>query len=122
VTTASDTHSVGLVWMLFGLAGTAVFASRWIVQPLASRQNRRSTIPPLFWILSLLGSILLVAYFCLGPYRDVVGLLSQVGPTGIAIYNLLLIRRARLSSARDRATGESTLLGTPPMGGGRPLG
>lgn len=76
-------------WKLVGYAGVAVFAARWFVQLAASHRAKRSTIPRLFWYMSLLGSILLLAYFTFGK-NDSVGILSNLFPSAVAGYNLFL--------------------------------
>jgi lipid-A-disaccharide synthase-like uncharacterized protein len=84
-------------WKLVGYAGVALFTSRWIVQLFASHLAGRSTIPRLFWYLSLSGSLLLLAYFMFGK-NDSVGILSNLFPSLIAAYNLSLdIRHGRQS-------------------------
>ena len=76
-------------WKLIGYAGVAIFAGRWFVQLAASHLAKRSTIPRLFWYLSLLGSVLLLSYFTFGK-NDSVGILSNLFPSFIAGYNLFL--------------------------------
>lgn len=49
-------------WALVGWAGQAIFGSRFIVQWLASERQKKSVIPVSFWYLSILGSLLLLAY------------------------------------------------------------
>jgi lipid-A-disaccharide synthase-like uncharacterized protein len=81
-------------WKLVGYTGVALFTGRWIVQLLASHFAGRSTIPRLFWYLSLSGSVLLLAYFTFGK-NDSVGILSNLFPSLIAAYNLSLEFRHR---------------------------
>jgi lipid-A-disaccharide synthase-like uncharacterized protein len=76
-------------WKLVGYAGVAIFAGRWFVQLLVSHRAKRSTIPRLFWYMSLIGSILLLAYFIFGK-NDSVGILSNLFPCFVAGYNLFL--------------------------------
>jgi lipid-A-disaccharide synthase-like uncharacterized protein len=47
-------------------------------------------VPALFWYLSLSGSILLLAYFIWGR-NDSVGIISNLFPCLVAIYNLKLL-------------------------------
>jgi len=49
-------------WALVGWAGQIVFGSRFIVQWVASERQKRSVIPVSFWYLSIVGSLLLLAY------------------------------------------------------------
>jgi len=86
-------------WKVIGYAGVAIFAGRWFVQLAASHLAKRSTIPRLFWYMSLTGSILLLSYFTFGK-NDSVGILSNLFPSFIAGYNLFLdIRHGRRVTA-----------------------
>ena len=49
-------------WALIGWAGQVVFSSRFIVQWVASERQKKSVIPVSFWYLSIVGSLLLLAY------------------------------------------------------------
>lgn len=80
-------------WKLVGYVGVALFAGRWFVQLIASRMQGRPAMPPLFWYMSITGSILLLAYFTFGK-NDSVGVLSNLFPFLVALYNLRLHRRA----------------------------
>jgi len=88
---------LGMIWVGLGLLGQLLFTGRMIVQWLASEKNKKSTVPPLFWWLSLIGSMMLLSYFLWR--RDVVGILGQ--GIGLAIYvrNLHLIYFASPSAA-----------------------
>jgi lipid-A-disaccharide synthase-like uncharacterized protein len=90
-------NAYGLVvtpWKLVGYLGVALFAGRWFVQMLASRLHGRPVLPALFWYMSVSGSILLLLYFIFGK-NDSVGVLSNLFPCTVALYNLYLHRRAR---------------------------
>ncbi len=76
-------------WKLIGYTGVSLFAGRWIVQIFASNKVQKVTMPRLFWIMSLLGSICLLAYFTFGK-NDSVGILSNLFPSLVALYNLFL--------------------------------
>jgi lipid-A-disaccharide synthase-like uncharacterized protein len=49
-------------WYGIGFLGQLTFGSRFFVQWIASERARRVTIPNLFWYLSLLGGVTLLAY------------------------------------------------------------
>lgn len=88
-------------WLALGFAAQALFASRFLVQWIASERVGRSIIPNAFWFLSLAGGLLLLTY---AIYReDPVFILGQA--TGAFIYtrNLVLIYREQ---ARAKAGGE----------------
>ncbi len=76
-------------WKLIGYCGVFLFAGRWVVQVLATRRHGRPTMPRLFWIMSVLGSALLLSYFIWGK-NDSVGVLSNLFPAAVALYNLVL--------------------------------
>jgi lipid-A-disaccharide synthase-like uncharacterized protein len=77
------------LWKLVGYAGVALFGGRWFVQLYYSRKYRRPVVPTVFWVMSISGSIFLLAYFTFGK-NDSVGILSNLFPAGVAAYNLYL--------------------------------
>ena len=85
-------------WKLVGYLGVLLFAGRWVVQVIATRRHGRPVIPGLFWSMSVLGSALLLLYFIWGK-NDSVGVLSNLFPMGVALYNLVLHRRATAQDA-----------------------
>jgi lipid-A-disaccharide synthase-like uncharacterized protein len=85
-------------WKLIGYTGVFLFAGRWFVQLWASRLARKPTMPSLFWYMSALGSVLLLGYFIFGK-NDSVGILSNLFPLFVALYNLYLDRRHRATFA-----------------------
>jgi lipid-A-disaccharide synthase-like uncharacterized protein len=90
-------HLFGVVvtpWKLIGYVGVFMFAGRWVVQLIATRRAGKPTMPRLFWILSVVGSALLLSYFIFGK-NDSVGVLSNLFPAVVALYNLVLDVRAR---------------------------
>ena len=48
--------------LAFGIAGQMVFKSRFIVQWFYSVSHRESSLPMIFWIISVAGSLMIVAY------------------------------------------------------------
>jgi lipid-A-disaccharide synthase-like uncharacterized protein len=79
-------------WKLVGYLGVGLFAGRWFVQLIASRMHGRPVVPRLFWLMSISGSLLLLAYFTFGK-NDSVGILSNLFPAAVAAYNLMLDMR-----------------------------
>jgi lipid-A-disaccharide synthase-like uncharacterized protein len=84
-------------WKLIGYLGVLLFAGRWVVQVLATRRQGRPVIPAVFWLMSIAGSAALCAYFIWGK-NDSVGLLSNLFPMGVAIFNLIMDLRTRAGS------------------------
>ena len=83
------------LWRLLGLCGALLFASRWLVQAHFARRAQAPVVTPLFWLITLGGSLTLVVYFGAGPAQDPVGVLSNGVPLFTAIYNLRLAFRGR---------------------------
>ncbi len=79
-------------WVMLGFVAQAAFASRFIVQWIASERAGRSYVPLAFWYLSVIGGVLLLSYAIYK--RDPVFILGQ--STGLIVYtrNLVLIHRA----------------------------
>lgn len=79
-------------WLVLGFAGNLVFSTRFLVQWIASERVGRSHVPRAFWHLSLLGSLLLLAYsLC---RKDPVFVLAYLPNSLIYLRNLALIRGA----------------------------
>jgi lipid-A-disaccharide synthase-like uncharacterized protein len=98
---------LGMIWIGLGLLGQLLFTGRMVVQWMASEKQRRSVVPPMFWWMSLIGSLMLLSYFLWR--RDVVGILGQ--GIGLAIYvrNLHLIyltRPAAVEAPLEGSAGE----------------
>ena len=94
------------IWVLIGFAGTALFASRFIVQWVQSEREGRSVIPVAFWYCSLGGGIVTLAYTI--HLESVPLSLGQA--SGLIVYarNLYLISRERsLLRAAANQTGKS---------------
>jgi lipid-A-disaccharide synthase-like uncharacterized protein len=99
----------GLVWISVGLLGQAMFTFRMLLQWWASEKHKRSVVPVGFWWGSLIGGVMLFAYFCWR--KDAIGILGQ--STGVFIYarNLVLIyrgQRIEAEGARVLDEGESS--------------
>ena len=88
-------------WKLIGYSGALLFAGRWLVQLVASQRAKRPVIPRIFWVMSIVGSAMTLAYFLFSAKSDSVGVLQNLFPAITAVYSLHLdLRHARLSRAR----------------------
>jgi lipid-A-disaccharide synthase-like uncharacterized protein len=78
-------------WLVLGFLGQGMFASRFLVQWIASEKAHKSIIPVQFWFLSIVGSAILTAYAI--HRRDPVFILGQ--SFGLLVYyrNLVLLRK-----------------------------
>ncbi len=85
-----------------GFAGQGLFVARILVQWIASERARRSVVPPMFWWLSVGGSVLLLAYAA--ATRDPVFVLGPLVNLFIYVRNIMLMRAERRAGAQgDRA-------------------
>ncbi len=76
-------------WKVVGYFGVFMFSSRWFVQLWASRKAQKPVVPRLFWLMSIAGSLMCLAYFVWGK-NDSVGILAYLFPSVISAYNLYL--------------------------------
>lgn len=92
-----------LAWVTIGLLGQLAFSGRMLVQWIVSERSRASVVPAAFWWMSLIGGLLLFAYFVWR--KDAVGVLGQ--SSGIVIYarNLKLIRKQKRRMTAAAAQG-----------------
>jgi lipid-A-disaccharide synthase-like uncharacterized protein len=51
-----------IYWTAFGLLGTLLFGSRFVLQWLHSEKRGRVVVPPIFWHLSFWGSLICLIY------------------------------------------------------------
>ena len=86
-------------WVLIGLAGNAFFFSRFIVQWAVSESKKESVIPVSFWYLSIVGSLLLLAYGIAD--RDPVIIIGNTPNAIVYFRNLMLIRMRAAERRRD---------------------
>jgi lipid-A-disaccharide synthase-like uncharacterized protein len=80
-------------WLMLGFLGQLVFSGRFIVQWVVSEKKKQSVIPIAFWWLSLVGSLLLLAYSI--HREDLVFILGQ--SMGFIVYtrNLQMVLSKR---------------------------
>ncbi len=77
------------LWSLIGYTGNLTFASRFLVQWYVSEKLKQSVIPVQFWYLSIVGSILSLAYAIhVGKMPIIIGFAF---PTIVYVRNLMLI-------------------------------
>lgn len=77
-------------WQIVGFLGTAIFSLRWLLQMFVAAKTRESSLTLGFWLISALGSALLVTYFLFGQ-PDVVGILANVFPLLVALFNIAIL-------------------------------
>ncbi|PIE33607.1 hypothetical protein CSA56_10850 [candidate division KSB3 bacterium] len=91
------------LWVIMGLFAQGMFFMRFFIQWIISERRRKSTVPPAFWVFSVLGGTMLFIYAF--HRRDLVIMLGQAG--GLVIYarNLMLIYN---ESRRTRCAQEES--------------
>tara|TARA_B100001540_G_C15325641_1_gene425673 strand:- start:18 stop:302 length:285 start_codon:yes stop_codon:yes gene_type:complete len=82
---------IEIIFLVIGFVGQGLFASRFIVQWIYSEKKGESSIPIIFWYLSIFGGLGLLTYAIFR--KDPVIIIGQL--FGIIIYarNLILIYR-----------------------------
>src|SRR5215467_8400325 len=86
-------------WTAFGLCGTFLFGSRFLIQWLQSERHQRLIVPPLFWHLSFWGSVISLIYSFHVDKLPVI--LSYLFLPIIYFRNLRLLRRNTESAGAD---------------------
>lgn len=103
------TTPIGMLWVALGLLGQLLFTGRMIVQWLVSEREKRSTVPPIFWWMSIIGATLLIVYFVWR--KDVIGVGGQATGWFIYVRNLRLIYSRKYG--RSGRSAPADLASTP---------
>ena len=85
----SDLSKTEIIFLIIGFAGQGLFASRFIIQWLYSEKLGKSSIPVIFWYLSIFGGIGLLTYAIFR--QDPVIIVGQTFGIFIYVRNLYLI-------------------------------
>ena len=86
-------NTIEIIFLIIGLLGQGLFASRFIVQWIYSERKGVSSIPIIFWYLSVFGGIGLLIYAIFR--QDPVIILGQLFGIIIYVRNLILIYRRK---------------------------
>jgi len=94
-------HDVFIVrldwWVLLGFLAQGFFTARFVVQWIASERAGKSVIPLAFWIFSIGGGLLLLAYALYR--RDPVFIAGQAFGVFVYLRNLFFVMRERRGAA-----------------------
>ena len=82
-----------IVFLIIGFLGQGLFASRFIVQWIYSEKKGESSIPIIFWYLSIFGGLGLLVYAI--SRKDPVIITGQLFGIFIYMRNLILIYRKK---------------------------
>ncbi|PKP14146.1 MAG: lauroyl acyltransferase [Bacteroidetes bacterium HGW-Bacteroidetes-3] len=84
-------------WLLFmGIIAQTIFALRFVYQWIYSEKNKQSILPYGFWLLSFIGSILILIYAIIR--KDPVLLIGHLMGSVIYFRNLILSKRENLNN------------------------
>ena len=89
-------------WLMFGLVAQLLFAGRFLVQWISSERAGKSVIPFAFWIFSMGGGLMTLAYGIVK--REPVIIFGQGVATLIYMRNIVLIYR---EAREKKASGAS---------------
>jgi lipid-A-disaccharide synthase-like uncharacterized protein len=84
-----DISTTELIFLTIGFLGQGLFASRFIVQWIYSEKIGKSSIPVIFWYLSIFGGVGLLIYAIFR--QDPVIILGQTFGIFVYLRNLILI-------------------------------
>ena len=84
---------IEIIFLIIGFFGQGLFASRFIIQWIYSEKKGESTIPLIFWYLSIFGGIGLLTYAIFR--KDPVIILGQTFGIFIYLRNLILIYKKK---------------------------
>lgn len=87
-------EDISLPLLIYGSAGQAIFTFRFVYQWRYSKRKGESLLPRTFWIISLVGSLIIISYALFR--NDPVLILGQC--TGAFVYtrNLFIIKKSKL--------------------------
>ncbi len=80
-------------WVLLGFAAQALFTMRFLVQWIATERAGKSVVPMAFWVFSIGGGLLLLAYALYR--RDPVFIAGQAFGVFVYLRNLQFVLRER---------------------------
>lgn len=91
--------NIPMALLLFGVLGQCTFTLRFIYQWWYSRKAGESTLPPMFWIISLTGSFMIITYAIIR--HDPVILLGQI--FGMVVYSRNIIIGVRYNRQKEQS-------------------
>ena len=89
----SNLSTTEIIFLLIGFIGQGLFASRFIIQWIYSEKKGESSIPLIFWYLSIFGGIGLLTYAIFR--KDPVIIMGQTFGIFIYLRNLFLIYKKK---------------------------
>lgn len=98
-TAADCVEYIPLFWLIVGFAGQALFSGRFLIQWIVSERAKKSMIPTAFWLFSIGGGAVMLAY---AIYReDPVFITGQAAGLFIYARNLWFIMNHAKGDSAD---------------------
>ncbi len=88
-----DLSTNEMIWVGIGFIGQSLFFSRWLIQWVVSERKAESQIPVSFWYMSLIGSVIVLAYAI--HKVDPVFMVGQGVGTLVYIRNIMLLHQSK---------------------------
>ena len=92
------------IWLLFGLFGQALFASRFFIQLFKSEMVGRSVIPEVFWYFSFGGGLITLIYSIHLGKGGIPFMLGQFGGLFVYARNIQLVWREKKRAAKPASS------------------
>ncbi|MEW6355807.1 MAG: lipid-A-disaccharide synthase N-terminal domain-containing protein [Planctomycetota bacterium] len=86
------------LWAIFGFIGQTVFGLRFVYQWIVSERRKESIIPIAFWYMSIVGSVILLAYAI--KRADPVFILGFAFNCFVYVRNLMFIYQKQAQEAK----------------------
>lgn len=85
-------------WLAFGIVAQLLFTARFMVQWIASERAGRSVIPMAFWVFSMAGGMMTLAYGLVK--REPIIIMGQALSVGIYVRNMMFVLRENREARR----------------------
>lgn len=92
-------------WVIFGFAAQFIFFLRFAVQWWVSEKKKESVIPVAFWYLSIVGTLMILAYAI--KRKDIVFTVASMLNSLIYIRNLILIYNKKKKQSSEAVDSQS---------------
>lgn len=103
-------HGIPSGVLVLGAVGQAIFLLRFVYQWIYSERKGESVLPLGFWVVSFVGSVLILTYAVLRRPIDVVLIVGNVFGTVVYARNIVLLRREQRRQARQPLEADGAVL------------
>ena len=107
----AKTHQA-ILWLVLGLAGQGLFASRFLIQWLVTEYKRKSVVPTAFWYVSLAAALLMFIAFAGRGEGDWLYAVGMIATMLIYARNIVLIHAGCPDKTVGKSPANKTAAGT----------